>query len=40
MKGRFIGENVHLIFDEIEYLETNKQSGLLFFPIMKRPLIA
>jgi len=31
MKNRYIGENVRLIFDVIEYLENHNKTGLLFF---------
>ena len=31
MKGRYIGENVRIIFDTFEHLNRNKQPGLLFF---------
>ena len=38
IKGRYIGENVRLIFEIIEYLE-NKQIPGLFFQILKRHMI-
>jgi len=31
MKGMYIGENVRLIISVIDFLETNKKPGLLFF---------
>lgn len=31
IKGRYIGENIRLLYDVIEYTENNNVPGLLFF---------
>ena len=36
MKERYIGENVRLILPIIDYLEINKQPGLLFFAVFQK----
>jgi hypothetical protein len=30
MKDRFMGENTHLLYDLMHYLEENNKTGLLF----------
>jgi len=31
MKGRYIGENIRIIYDTIDYLNKQNKPGLLFF---------
>ena len=39
VKGRYIGQNVRLLNDLIEFTESNKVSGLLLFIDFEKPLI-
>ena len=39
MKGRYIGENIRLIFELLDNTDEHNKPGLLFFPILKKHLI-